>query len=46
MVPICRNFKNLRFNAILIQKNWRKYYYDKMFNLEYTKRFFEDGPGG
>jgi hypothetical protein len=30
--------------AILIQRNWRKYHYDKVYNLSYTKNYFNKTP--
>jgi hypothetical protein len=39
-------FLNLLYNTLLIQRNWRKYYHDKKFNLEYTSNYFKEGLGG
>jgi hypothetical protein len=41
-----RTFLDLKAQTLKIQKNWRKYYYDKQFNVEFTAQYFEDGPGG
>jgi hypothetical protein len=29
----------------MIQRNWRKYYYDKQFNLRYTPDYFNNQGG-
>ena len=41
-----KKYLSLREQTIKIQRNWRKYYYDKEFNLKFTENFFENGEGG
>lgn len=36
-----RLYLSLRAHVVKIQRNWRKYHSDKMFNLKYVERFFE-----
>ena len=41
-----KRYLSLRKQAIKIQRNWKKYYYDKQFSLKFTENFFENGGGG
>ena len=34
-------FSDLKSKTILIQRNWKKYYYDKQYNLQYTHTHFQ-----
>lgn len=46
MLRVKRKYQSLRDNVIMIQRNWRKYYYDKEYNLGYTHGYFNDNETG
>jgi len=46
MTTLRRTFLDLKEQTIKIQRNWRRYYYDKQFNIDYTEQYFQDGPAG
>ena len=46
MTKLRATFMDLKNHTIKIQKNWRKYHYDKQFNIDYTNEYFQNGPAG
>jgi hypothetical protein len=42
MFKVRHKYNALRKTVIKIQRNWRKYYYDKRYNMRYTENYFND----
>ena len=46
MLKLRKKYVELKTQALKIQRNWRKYFYDKQFNMAYTESYFAEEPVG
>lgn len=42
MFKLRHKYDSLRKIVIKIQRNWRKYYYDKQYNLRFTENYYNN----
>lgn len=42
MFKVRHKYNSLRKIVIKIQRNWRKYYYDKKYNIKFTENYYNN----